>query len=128
MNYSFLYIIVALAAIAIEIKLTPNMRFNHLGLFLISPSETKWFRWGLAVVAVWTFGIWTFENLFGIDLHTALVNQTLEAEVNSWNDLNFFETQFIYLKKGRIATPGFLELILFSETAFHSDNKLVNTG
>ena len=129
-NYLTLYVIFTLAAVCAEIKLIRDkVDMKHIFMLLVFPSESRWFKWGLSISLAWSFTIWTFSQLYGVDLHAALVGQTFEGQVNEWGDLNFMDTQFIYMITAnyygiqRLVAPSFLELNLMFERRFFSSNK-----
>ena len=98
MNYSLLYIIIGLASIGVELRLTSlRLTLKRFIELLMFPVETKWFKLGMSICAVWSFAVFSFHNLFGVDLQAALVSQNFESEVNDWQDINFFDTLFVYV-------------------------------
>ena len=43
---------------------------------------------------------WTFDILYGVDLWSALVDQTFESKVENWDDINILNTNFYGLRFG----------------------------
>lgn len=104
-NYTILYIIFLLTSIYIHLKviITNRTTLTQLSViihFLISPSALRCFNatniTGLLFKSLFSFSFWTFEVLFGVDLWEALVGQTFEDEVNTWHDITYLETQFVF--------------------------------
>ena len=101
LNYSSLYVITALAFIGIHLKLFHRMTFEHISATFVSPSILTqsgiMAKSALMLPCLASFTFWTFDNFFGVDLQELLVGQTFESKVNSWDDINFFETQFVFI-------------------------------
>ena len=99
-NYFFLYIILTLASIYIHMELTRNMSLSNFLQLVLNPSEVLWqslFRGCLLMQCMGSFAFWTFDILYGVDLWSALVAQTFEPEVNDWNDIQWFNAEFIFV-------------------------------
>lgn len=132
-NYSLIYIIIGLTCICIELQLSfLKLNLKRIIVILTLPAESKWFKMGFMICALWSFSIWSFNNLYGIDLHTALISQSFENEVNDWQDINFFDTQFVYIQRdnnriSNLLAPGFLEMQLSLSSQHQSHLKVINT-
>ena len=129
-NYILIFSIFILISLSGEIKF---ITFNQMLRSMIFPTQTKLFKLCLGLAAIWSFTIWTFNQIYGIDLHKSLVGQIFEKEINEWNDFNFFQCQFIYVINSntkneipRFVAPGFLELHLLMQPYFHSKLKVAN--
>ena len=120
-TYTMVYFFFALASTIFYWKLRSNFLAMDLLEIWLTPSDTKWFRImraGLLFQLLWTFVLWTFDILFGIDLWTVLMVQKFEPHVNNWDDISWHETMFIFVvshkeDKPQVIQPGQLELNLF---------------
>ena len=104
MNFSLLYVTFILATVCIQVEIFKSKGLNakRIVAAVVSPSAESEFRIGemmkagITLPCLMAFAFWTFETLYGVDLQAVLVKQTFEREVNSWDDIKFFETQFVF--------------------------------
>ena len=98
MNYTLLYIISALIIIFIHRNISGGISPKNFIIAIISPFHLLTSQIVKSLIlfqCLISFGFWTFNILFGVDLWSSLVKQTFESEVNSWDDISWFETQFV---------------------------------
>ena len=98
--YSLFYLIVIMTSFIILLRMKKfNGEYGKVLLISIFPSDTNWFKMAqsfLMIKLLMSFTFWTFNVLFGIDLWSVLITQTFETEVNSWEDINWPNSQFVW--------------------------------
>lgn len=97
LNYSTLYIFFTLTTIAIHIKLDNGLNTPDLLYALFSPWQSRWLGDKSNLRVISSFGFWTFNLLYGVDLWSTLTSQKFEGKVENWHDIDFFQTEFFNL-------------------------------
>ena len=100
-NYALLFVTLFLLSTVLHITLFQRKNFEQFIVTIISPSELLWIKVmksGILLSCLISFAFWTFNILYGVDLREVLVGQTFEPEVNSWDDIRWFETQFVFVE------------------------------
>ena len=79
-----------------------------------------------------SFSFWTFNVLYNVDLWSALVGQTFEPKIDSWQDFNWFDSQFVSANAEVIpqldATPSLLHSYLIGMESYFSYSKITKTN
>ena len=125
-NYGLIHAIIVLISLHIQINKIKGLNFKHLIHSIISPEESfrsDIFSFGLNLSCLVSFTFWTFSTLYGVQLQGVLVVQTFEPEVNSWEDIKFFDTQFVYVPEFSIVRLNdFLDCHLSHNLNNHSED------
>lgn len=59
--------------------------------------DVPWFKTASLLLFLWAFTFYMFSIFYQIDFRTGLISQTLERPVESWNDIDLFNVNFITL-------------------------------
>ena len=73
LNYGFLGVIMTLSLISINIKLLNGRHFNLLDFASFKSILSEMVRSGLMLPCLITFTVWSFNQLYGVDLASVLV-------------------------------------------------------
>ena len=95
--WSWLFSIFAFSAMAIliifsHITLRPTQGSIINSLYYCTDywRDFTWFKSNSVLLSLWAISFFLINNAYQIDFRTGLISQTLEDEVNSWNDVDMF--------------------------------------
>ena len=96
-NYSILYILFIFASI-LSLSQLKCIKPVEVINAILEPIGSYWINMvisGLLLKFIFSFTFWSFNTLYGIELWSSLVGQRFESNVETWQNISWFDTQFV---------------------------------